>query len=472
MKTKMREYKLYIDGKWQDSKSGRVIEVENPATREIIGKVPRGNADDVDLAVKAANAAQPAWSALPVKERADLMRKLADIIDRRKDEFAEVITEELGIPVTYSFDFHVVTSIDAARKAADMAETYEYEKPLDGGFVVREPLGVIAGICPWNYPLQQATFKLLPAIAAGNCGILKPSRNAPLCCGMLTEAIEEAGFPAGVFNLVTGIGGEVGNALSSHEGVQAISFTGSTKGGIEVGKLALDTVKKITLELGGKSPLVVLEGADLKAAVAAVCRSAFMNTGQTCCAYTRFIIPEKLEGEREGLLVKEAEKYNTGDPLDPATTVGPLISEKAFNKVKGYLEKGVAAGARLVTGEIPENCDNGYFVKPAVFMGVKNDMAIAQEEIFGPVLSVISYKDEDEALRIANDVEYGLAGSVFGPKDRAVAMARKIKAGTVSVNGARGAGDFPFGGYKSSGLGREGGTYGFEEFLEIKSLKY
>ena len=304
MKTKMREYKLYIDGKWQDSKSGRVIEVENPATREIIGKVPRGNADDVDLAVKAANAAQPAWSALPVKERADLMRKLADIIDRRKDEFAEVITEELGIPVTYSFDFHVVTSIDAARKAADMAETYEYEKPLDGGFVVREPLGVIAGICPWNYPLQQATFKLLPAIAAGNCGILKPSRNAPLCCGMLTEAIEEAGFPAGVFNLVTGIGGEVGNALSSHEGVQAISFTGSTKGGIEVGKLALDTVKKITLELGGKSPLVVLEGADLKAAVAAVCRSAFMNTGQTCCAYTRFIIPEKLEGEIEGLLVK------------------------------------------------------------------------------------------------------------------------------------------------------------------------
>ncbi len=468
----MKKYQLFIDGKWADSTEDKWIEVENPATREIIGKVPRGNADDVDRAVAAARAASESWADKTPHERAEFLRRLSGVIEKRKDEFCAVISAELGIPLKYAFDYHVGGAINEAKYFADMAENFEYEKKTECGMIRREPFGVVAGITPWNYPLDQATFKLFAAMAAGNTVVLKPSQNAPLCCCILAEAVEEAGFPNGVFNLVTGAGGEVGNAIALHKGIDALSFTGSTSGGIEVGRLALSTVKKITLELGGKSPLVVLDGADLAAAVADACSSAFMNTGQTCCAYTRMLIPEQKKDEIESLLKAESAKYITGDPLDPATEVGPLISEKAFNKVKGYIEKGIAEGARLIVGEVPVNCDNGYYVNPVVFLDVTNNMTIAREEIFGPVLSVIPYKTKEEALAIANDTPYGLYGAVYGKPDEALAFAKKIKAGGVNVNGAGGGVYMPFGGYKQSGIGREGGTFGFEDFLEIKALCY
>ena len=466
----MKKYQLYINGSWTESVSDRWIEVENPATKEVIGMVPRGNETDVDKAVAAAKAAAPAWAEKTPQERALLLRRLAEVIERRKDEFSLVISNELGIPLKHAFDFHVAGAISDAKEAADLAESYEYEKQTDAGVIRREPFGVVAGITPWNYPLTQATYKLFPAIAAGNTVVLKPSQNTPLCCCLLTEAIEEAEFPAGVFNMLTGAGGEVGNAIALHPDIDALSFTGSTAGGIEVGKLALNTVKKITLELGGKSPLVVLEGADYEAAVKEACSSAFMNSGQTCCAYTRMLIPASHQDEIEALLVKEAAKYIAGDPLDPISEVGPLSSERAFEKVRDYLKKGLAEGARLLVGEVPEDCEHGYYVKPAVFVDVKNDMIIAKEEIFGPVLSVISYETKEEALAVANDTPYGLAGAVFGPQEEALDFARRIKAGFLCVNGAAGGSGMPFGGYKQSGIGREGGMFGFEEFLEVKAL--
>lgn len=466
----MKTYDLYINGQWTKSSNDRVIQVENPATKEIVACVPRGNAEDVDKAVLAARSAQADWAAKPVKERADLMRKLADVIESKHDELCLVISNEMGIPLKHALGYHVNGASREARFFADMAENFQYEIPMEGGAVLREPVGVVAGITPWNYPLDQATYKLFPAIVSGNTVVLKPSQNAPTCCLILAECFDEAGFPAGVFNVVTGVAGEVGNALATHKEVDVVSFTGSTSGGIEVGKLALNTVKKIALELGGKSPLIVLEGGDLEAAVEHVCSDAFMNTGQTCCAYTRFLIHESLKEKAEELLKAEAAKYITGDPLDENTEVGPVVSEKAWIKVKGYIEKGIAEGARLIAGEVPENCDNGYYIKPAVFMDVTNDMTIAQEEIFGPVLSVITFKDDDEAVAIGNDTQYGLASGVYGPAERAMAVAKRLKAGNCSVNGAGGSLAYPFGGYKMSGIGRELGTFGFEEFLEIKSV--
>lgn len=466
----MKTYDLYINGQWVKSSSGDIIKVENPATKEIVACVPRGNAEDVDLAVNAARAAQADWAAAPLSERVALMRKLADVIESKHDELCEAISSEMGIPLKHALGYHVAGASNEARYFADMAENFEYEEVKSNGVIRREPVGVVAGITPWNYPLDQATYKLFPAIVSGNTVVLKPSQNAPTCCLILAQCFEEAGFPAGVFNVVTGVAGEVGNALATHKEVDVVSFTGSTSGGIEVGKLALGTVKKIALELGGKSPLIVLDGGDLEAAVAHVCSDAFMNSGQTCCAYTRFLIHESLKEKAEELLKAEAAKYIVGDPLDENTEVGPLVSEKAWTKVKGYIEKGVAEGARLIAGEIPENCDNGYYVKPAIFMDVDNSMTIAQEEIFGPVLSVITFKDDAEAVEIANDTPYGLASGVYGPQERALEVAKKIKAGNCSVNGAGGGLDFPFGGYKMSGIGRELGRFGFEEFLEIKSM--
>lgn len=467
----MRKFDLYIGGEWVKSTGDSFIEVENPATKEIIGIVPRGNDADADRAVKAARAAAGSWAQTLPAVRAALMRKLAGIIEKRKDEFSLTISHELGIPLKYAFDYHVAGSIATAEFYANIAENFKYETKIEGGIIRREPVGVVAGLTPWNYPLGQATYKLFPAIAAGNCVVLKPSQMTPLCACMLAEAIHEAGFPAGVFNLVSGAGGEVGNVLAAHDDVDMISFTGSTSAGKEVGRLSLGTVKKIALELGGKSPLIILEGADCKAAVAAVCSSAFMNSGQTCCAYTRLLVPKKIKHEIEELLKSEAAKYKTGDPLDSETQVGPLISEKAFNKVKAYIQSGVDDGAKLITGEIPENCDKGYFVKPTIFTDVTNDMKIAREEIFGPVLSVIYYDTLDEAVEIANDTPYGLAGAVFGPEEAAYEIAKMMKAGVISINGAPGDMQFPFGGYKQSGIGREGGIFGFEEFLEVKAIK-
>jgi acyl-CoA reductase-like NAD-dependent aldehyde dehydrogenase len=471
---RLLEYKLFINNEWVSSHSHKVIEVENPATRGVIGTVARADAEDVHLAVNAASAAFPEWSGLSAAERAAYMRKLADTIEKRKEEFCDIITAELGMPRGYVYDYHVAAAISDAKLFADIAEAYIYEEEKDDHIVVKEPYGVVAGITPWNYPLTQATTKLFAAMAAGNTVVLKPSRQAPLCCLKLAECVATAGIPAGVFNVVTGVGGEIGNALADHKGVAALSFTGSTRAGIEVGQRALSTVKKLTLELGGKSPLILLPEGNAAEAVSFICPDVFMNSGQTCCSYTRFLIPKSRSSEVEKLLISEAASYVTGDPLNEDTTVGPLISAAAYNKVRGYIAKGIEEGARLIVGELPEELTDdtpGYYVKPAVFMDVTNDMSIAREEIFGPVISVIEYEDEEEAVRIANDTDYGLAGAVFGGDDEsAMKVARRIRAGYLSVNGVIPSEYAPFGGYKMSGFGKECGPFGFEEFLQVKTI--
>lgn len=464
------DYRLYINGKWQESSSGRRIQVEDPASRRIIGSVARGSEKDAGLAVSAAKRVFPMWSALPVKKRADLLRKTGELMEKRQGEFAKIISCELGMPLKHAYHWQIESPVKEAGYFADMAETYSYEQQQDGGFVRREPVGVIAALTPWNYPLEQITLKAFPALAAGNCIVLKPSQQAPLCACMLTEVIEEAGFPPGVFNLVTGAGGEVGNYLALDPDVDMVTFTGSTDAGKEVGRKALSTVKKLSLELGGKSPLVLLEGGDLKSAAKDAAASAFMNSGQTCCAFTRVLVPKKYKEEMEAALTAEAKNYQTGNPSDEASDLGPVISQRAFQRIKRYIEQGLQEGARIIFGTVPENCEGGYYIEPVVFSDVTADMIIAKEEIFGPVLSILTYETEEEAAAMANDTQYGLDSAVYGPKDKALSFAAAIKAGGVHINGAPFHFSFPFGGYKESGLGREGGIYGFEEYLEIKSV--
>ena len=466
----MIKYDLYIDGKWTASTGSRRIEVEDPATRQVIGSVPRGTEEDVNRAVAAAKRAFPAWSQMPPQERGAILRKAGELMEQRKEEFARVISLELGMPINHVEKWHLKSSIREAVYFAHMAENFEYEQEAEGGLVRREPFGVIAGLTPWNYPMEQITMKLFPAIAAGNCTVLKPSQATPLCACMLANVFEDAGLPAGVFNIVTGAGGEVGNCLALHPDVDMLTFTGSTSAGKKVGALALSTVKKITLELGGKSPLIVLPGADLKAAAEEAVHSVFMNTGQTCCAYTRMLIPRQHQQEIESLLKEEAGKYKVGEPSDPKSDIGPLISQSAFDRVKCFIEKGLDECAKLIYGQTPSGIETGYYVKPVIFSDVTNDMTIAREEIFGPVLSVIAYDTVEQAIEIANDTPYGLDSAVYGPDQEAYEVGCRIRAGGLHINGADYRMTCPFGGYKESGLGREGGTYGFEEYLEIKAI--
>ncbi|MCQ4638438.1 aldehyde dehydrogenase family protein [Anaerovorax odorimutans] len=466
----MINYDLYIDGKWMASTGSSRIEVEDPATRQVIGSVPRGTKEDVDKAVAAAKKAFPEWSRTSAKERGRILRKVGDLMEQRKTDFARVISLELGMPIRHVEKWHLKSSIREAVYFAHMAENFEYEYEAEGGWVRREPFGVIAGLTPWNYPMEQITMKLFPAIAAGNCVVLKPSQATPLCACMLANIFEDAGLPPGVFNIVTGAGGEVGNCLALHRDVDMLTFTGSTSAGKEVGALALSTVKKITLELGGKSPLIVLPDADFRAAAEEAVYSVFMNTGQTCCAYTRMLVPRKNKEEIESFLAEEAGRYKVGAPSDPDSDIGPLISKRAFERVKGYIEKGIEEGARMLVGEVPGEIKKGYYVKPVIFTDVTNDMTIAREEIFGPVLSVISYDTVEEAVEIANDTPYGLDSAVYGPAEEAYEVGCRIRAGGVHINGADAHITCPFGGYKESGLGREGGTFGFEEYLEVKSV--
>ncbi|MCB6994155.1 aldehyde dehydrogenase family protein [bacterium 210820-DFI.6.37] len=464
------DYKLYINGKWQDSGGGQRLKVENPATRTFIGSARRGTREDVDLAVAAAKAAFPAWSSCPVEERAAVLRKIGRLMENRRAEFATTISQELGMPQKHVQHWQIDSPVREAAYFADLAEAFSYEIPQKGGFVRREPMGVVAALTPWNYPLEQITLKVFPALAAGNCVVLKPSQQAPLCACMLTEILDEAGLPAGVFNLVTGAGGEVGNLLALHPDVDMVTFTGSTEAGKEVGRMALSTVKKLALELGGKSPLILLEGGDLKAAARDAAASAFMNSGQTCCAFTRVLVPKDRKREMEEALIAEAKKYRVGDPADEASDLGPVISERAFLRIKGYIEKGLEEGAKLIAGAVPDCYEKGYYIEPVVFSDVTGDMTLAREEIFGPVLSILTYETEEEAVAAANDTPYGLDSAVYGPESRALEVAKKIKAGGVHINGAPFHFSFPFGGYKESGLGREGGTFGFEEYLQIKAV--
>ncbi|WP_297000319.1 aldehyde dehydrogenase family protein [uncultured Dialister sp.] len=464
--------KLYIDGQWIPGASGQFIEVENPATGEMFAKVPRGNAEDVDRAARAARRALPAWSALPLAERISLMEKFLTIFKSQEEDLIHITIKELGSPYAFTKASQVEYQYVRTRSYIDLSPKVPLVEKMEYSTTYREPVGVIGCITPWNYPLGQVIQKIVPALLMGNTVILKPSQHTPLSSYYLAEAFEKAGFPKGVFNLVTGRGGEVGNALSSHPLVDMISFTGSTSGGIAVGKKALESVKHISLELGGKSPYIILpsENHDYAEPIHLCFNSIFLNSGQTCTAFSRLLIPEEEKGIIEKQLVEIAKEYTVGDPTDHTVKLGPVSSRQQFEKISDYIQKGMDEGAHLLTGGLPGSPSKGYYIRPTIFTDVKNDMTIAQDEIFGPVLCVITYKDEEDAVSIANDVRYGLNAGVYGPKEKAIAIAHRIQAGNVYINASPRDTAAPFGGYKESGIGREGGIYGMLEFTQQKAL--
>jgi aldehyde dehydrogenase (NAD+) len=449
------------------------IDVVNPATGKVIAAIPAGSATEVDAAVAAARAAFPGWSATPLEERTAVVRGISESLEARREEIAATVTAEMGSPIRFSRAVQAglppVTSAGVAGVAADFPWTEE----IGNSLVVREPVGVVGAITPWNYPLHQIVAKVAPALLGGNTVVLKPSEIAPLTAGILAEAAGAAGLPAGVFNIVHGTGRVAGEAIAGHPGVDMVSFTGSTRAGKRVSVVAAGTVKRVALELGGKSANVILEDADLGKAVKMGLAGAFINGGQTCTAWTRMLVPAARHDEIVEAVAAAAAKYTVGDPAEETTRIGPMSSAAHQQRVNGYIERGVADGAtRAFGGPAPvAGLDQGAYVRPTVFAGVSPDVVIAQEEIFGPVLSVIPYADEEEAVRIANNTIYGLAGAVFGEPEHAVAVARRLRTGQVDVNGGAFNPLAPFGGYKQSGNGRELGRYGLEEFLEVKAIQ-
>ncbi len=474
MVARMRSYdQLYINGQWVPSNGTGTLSVTDSATEEVIATIPDGTADDVNAAVAAAKAAFPAWSATSKEERAGWLMKIHAGLEARTQEIAETIAKEVGMPLMLSNLIQAGLPKANFAIAAQLLGSYEFETQVGNSLVVREPIGVVGCITPWNYPLHQIALKVAPAMAAGNTVVLKPSEVAPINAFILAEVIHEAGLPAGVFNLVTGVGPVVGEAISGHPDIDMVSFTGSTRAGKRVAEVASQTVKKVALELGGKSPNVILADADFSKAVADGVGKCFLNSGQTCTALTRMIVPRERLAEVEQIAAATAAAFTPGNPFEQTSRLGPLVSAAQRDRVRGFINKGIEEGATLIAGgpDAPEGLEQGYFVAPTVFSNVTRDMTIAREEIFGPVLSIIPYDTEEEAVEIANDTIYGLAGGVWGEADHAKAVARKIRAGQVEVNGGPFNVMAPFGGYKQSGLGREAGKYGMEEFLEVKSLQ-
>jgi aldehyde dehydrogenase (NAD+) len=470
--------KIYIDGAWVPSSGSGTIDVFDSSNGEVIAQVPAGTADDVDRAAKAARAAFASWSQTTPEERAKFCTRIGEGLAGRMDEIATVVTREAGMPKWLSLMIQAGLPINSFNTAAQLAETYEYEQTSGNSLIVKEPVGVVGAITPWNYPLHQIAAKVAYAMAAGCTVVLKPSEVAPLDALILAEVINDAGLPAGVFNLVTGTGPEVGEALAAHPEIDMISFTGSTRAGKRVAEVAAGTLKRVALELGGKSANVLLDDLDdagFEKAVRDGVGKAYLNSGQTCTALTRMLVPADRLGEAERIAADEVEtKFQPADPFADGAMLGPLASQAQVERVNGYIQKGIDEGAKLVTGGTgrPEGLDEGYFVRPTVFSEVRNDMTIAQEEIFGPVLSIITYDDEDDAATIANDSAYGLAGGVWSADpERAKSFARRIRTGQIEVNGGAFNPSAPFGGFKNSGYGREYGSHGFEEFLEIKSMQ-
>jgi aldehyde dehydrogenase (NAD+) len=467
--------KLYIGGEWVDPAGSGMVDVLNPTTEEVIGRVPEGNADDADRAVRAARAAFDSWSQISPHDRAAYCAAIAAQLDERGDELAALITSEMGMPVGLSRMIQVGLPTMTFAAIPELVEQIEWEEEVGNSLIVREAAGVVAAITPWNYPLHQIANKVAPALAAGCTVALKPSDVVPLNAFVLAEICEAVGLPAGVFNLVTGPGTVVGEALVAHPETDMVSFTGSTRAGKRVSELAAQGVKPVSLELGGKSPNVILDDADMEQAVTDGVAKCFLNSGQTCSALTRMLVPrDKLEQAEKIAAVVAEGAFTPGDPFVDGSALGPLVSDKQLETVRGYIEKGIAEGAKLVTGgvEPPEGVSEGYFVRPTVFSEVTPSMTIAQEEIFGPVLAIMPYEDEEDAIRIANDTIYGLAGGVWSEdEERAKRVAGRIRTGQVEINGGAFNPLAPFGGYKQSGHGRELGRYGLEEFLVAKSLQ-
>ena len=470
----MFEYtKFYINGQWVDPVTPRTLEVLDPSTEEACATISLGSEADVDLAVAAAKNAFETFSQTSVDERVGMLERMAEIFQRRIGEIAEAIRLEMGAPIKLASTAQAYAGLGHITEAAKILKTYSFTEDLGPHRVVKEPIGVCGLITPWNWPLNQVSCKVAPALAVGCTMVLKPSEIAPLSAYLYAEIMDEAGIPPGVFNLVNGDGPTVGEALSRHLDVDMMSFTGSTRAGSLVAQNAAPTVKRVTQELGGKSPNIILDDADLEAAVTRGVMHMYNNTGQSCNAPSRMLVPRSLLSQAEEIAAKVTEGVVMGPTASESTTMGPVISKIQWDKIQGLIESGIAEGAKVVCGGpgLPDGIDRGYYVRPTVFSDVSNDMTIAQQEIFGPVLVMIPYDTEEEAIRIANDTPYGLAGYVqSGDLEHARRVASKIRAGNVHINGASAGLDVPFGGYKQSGNGREWGAHGFTDYLEIKAI--
>jgi aldehyde dehydrogenase (NAD+) len=464
---------FYIDGRWVEPSEARPFDVIDPSTEESIARIALGGPKDVDAAVAAARRAFETFSQTSREERVALLKKIAATYQKHYAELAKTISQEMGAPFWLSNAAQAATGIGHVNEIIKILESYQFEELRGTTMVRREPVGVCGLITPWNWPVNQIMCKVAPAIAAGCTVVLKPTEVAPLNAILLAEIFHEAGVPAGVFNLVNGDGPTVGQAIASHPGVDMVSFTGSTRAGILVAKAAADTVKRVTQELGGKSANIILDDADLASAVGGGTMSCAMNSGQSCNAPTRMLVPAQLHDQAVQIAKGVAEGITVGPPFAEGTRIGPVVSEVQWQKIQRLIKAGIDEGATLVTGGPgrPAGLERGYYVRPTVFANVRNDMTIAREEIFGPVLSIMPYRDEDDAIRIANDTPYGLAGYVSSKSiERARKVASKLRAGAINVNGAPPDFSAPFGGYKQSGNGREWGVFGFEEFLEVKAV--
>lgn len=463
---------FYINGEWVKPQDGKICDVINPATEQSIGTISLGNTADVDLAVAAANKAFETYSQTSREDRIALLERIKECYTARYEDVAQAISQEMGAPITFSRKAQAGTWLMHLEQTLAVLRDYEFEEKHAAHEISKEPVGVCGFITPWNWPINQIACKVIPALAAGCTCVLKPSEIAPISAAILTEILHEAGVPAGVYNMVNGDGAGVGAAISAHPDLDMVSFTGSTRAGVAIAKAAADTVKRVAQELGGKSANIILEDADIAKAVARGVKQCFGNTGQSCNAPTRMLVPEQHLATTIEAARAAAERIQPGDSANEKTVMGPVVSELQFNKIQALINKGIEEGAELIAGGPgkPEGLETGYFIKPTVFANVTNDMTIAREEIFGPVLSIMTYKDEDEAIAIANDTEYGLAGYVSGDVEHAKQVAKRIRAGNIHINGKDGDGSNPFGGFKQSGNGREWGVYGFEEFLEVKAV--
>jgi aldehyde dehydrogenase (NAD+) len=464
---------FYIDGAWVPPAKPATRDVINPATEQSVGRISMGSAEDVDRAVKAARKAFDTFSRTTPAERVALLENIVRVYKTRQEELAQTISTEMGAPIWLSKAAQATSGLGHFTQAISVLKSYAFEEARGRTMVIREPVGVCGLITPWNWPINQISCKVAPALAAGCTIVLKPTEIAPLNAIVFTEILHEAGVPPGVFNLVNGDGPTVGAAIASHPDIDMVSFTGSTRAGVQVAINAAPTVKRVTQELGGKSANIILDDAEFQTAVSGGVNGCFMNSGQSCNAPTRMLVPSARQAEAVAIAKAAAERMKVGDPFQDGIKLGPVVSEAQFNKIQGLIQKGIDEGAELVTGGVgrPDGLASGFYVKPTVFAGVKNSMTIAREEIFGPVLAILPYDTEEQAIEIANDTPYGLSGYVSsGDLDRARRVAARLRTGNVHLNGAQASYDAPFGGYKQSGNGREWGVDGFEEFLETKAV--